>query len=285
MIGTYHHQITVLVTKIPTHRNFLRNNSKFIKFILSTMNKVFLPLTLPAAAVRGATEYQADSNIHPDSSIGRRSLTQSILHSLFRARPKVNRCWGEMETDDVTGERRPTITCEFFAPKDYNSTSDIKLGTCREIDEPSCTEKVNDDCIGPFITSGKMRTVAYPVIHPDELYEEEFNHTYCARVDVYQVDDTSGEQTSIAHATRELVITFTGDADNNLVEELEPELSTVNPTAVAIGSMVGILIVIPIVAFFLMKRKRGGVKIHESTNTEGGANDERVKDERDIEIV
>ena len=82
------------------------------------MGKVFPPLTLPSTAVHGAMtyQYQVDSNIQQDSFVGQRSLTQSILHSLFRTTPKVNRCWGEMDTDDITRERRPTITCEFFAP-------------------------------------------------------------------------------------------------------------------------------------------------------------------------
>ena len=144
--------------------------------------------------------------------------------------------------------------------------------------------------MGSFILSGKIRTVAYPDIHPEEFNSDGFNHTYCARADVYQDIDNSGKQTPIAHVSREYVVTFTtGNNYEYLVDmEADPSSSESNYSKAAIinniGSVIGILIVIPIIAFFLMKKHKGVMKIHDSTNTDNDADDAIVKD-GDIEIV
>lgn len=48
-----------------------------------------------------------------------RSLSQSLLQKIFAYKPKpeVERCWGEFEIDDNTGEKRPAISCDFIVPE------------------------------------------------------------------------------------------------------------------------------------------------------------------------
>mmetsp|Transcript_10775 Transcript_10775/g.23873 ORF Transcript_10775/g.23873 Transcript_10775/m.23873 type:complete len:257 (+) Transcript_10775:105-875(+) len=243
-----------------------------------------------ATIITGATSNDVlGTNIRLRSSVGQRSLSQSLLHS-WKPKPEVDRCWGEIETDEETGEKRPAIKCEFIVTKHYNSTSYIKLGTCQEFNEPACEEKVDGACVGPFALSGKIRTTIYPEIHPDMYSAAETNHTYCARADVYQDIDSSGRQSSIAHVAQNLIITFTGSGNDEeyLVNMEETDTSEKgNPTAAIIVSLIGILIVIPIAALFCMKRHKGGMKIHEDlSNTEGDADDAKDVDiEKEREIL
>ena len=48
-----------------------------------------------------------------------RSLSQSLLQKIFAYKPKpeVERCWGELEIDDDTGEKHPAISCDFIVPE------------------------------------------------------------------------------------------------------------------------------------------------------------------------
>lgn len=51
-----------------------------------------------------------------ESSINRRSLSQSLLHTLFNSNPtpSVDTCWGDIEIYD--GDKRPAINCIFNVP-------------------------------------------------------------------------------------------------------------------------------------------------------------------------
>lgn len=247
----------------------------------------------------------------PTGAIHRkRSLSQSLLGSFFAMpRPKFDRCWAGMETYDDDGEqrRRPAIGCEFVVPHGYNSTADIRLGSCRYLDESTCQEKVSvgdddeDACAGPFVVSGRIRTTAYPDMHPHLSENTEFNHTYCARADVYEDTDGSGRtQTSFAHVEKEIVITFTGGKNYAngyylvAMEKDDDDPSSGNNNGGAarsamMGLLIGILIVIPVVAFFSIKkwRRGGGTKIHESSIAEGevaGDTTNELKDGDDVEI-
>jgi len=137
-------------------------------------------------------------------------------------------------------------------------------------------------------SEGKIRTVAYPTLDELELDTPEVNHTYCARADIYQVVDSTGRQLSIAHATKELHIRFTGivgrDEEESLV--VESEASTKDndlPMAVIlVVSLVGVLVVLSIVVIGVVKRYNGGLQIHDSTVKD--AEDTKEKDVEDGEI-
>lgn len=62
----------------------------------------------------GTMEDDVDYNI-----MHHRSLSQSLLQKIFSNEPKpeVERCWGELEIDDDTGEKRPAISCDFIVPE------------------------------------------------------------------------------------------------------------------------------------------------------------------------
>ena len=84
------------------------------------MGKLFLlaPMQHTAAVVTGAVASDHVSNIIGPA--GKRSLSQSLLnsfHTMPKPKPTVDRCWGEMESDDETGEKRPAIKCDFIVPK------------------------------------------------------------------------------------------------------------------------------------------------------------------------
>ena len=137
-----------------------------------------------------------------------------------------------------------------------------------------------------------MRTTAYPDIHPDELEEEEFEHTYCARADVYHYDEKTGHQVSYDYAVRELTITFkngSDKSDESYLVEIEPVPETLgNAMVVVIGTVAGALVVFSIMAYSLVKRKRGGIKIHEVSDAEGDNADIEKADEDEegrLEIV
>ena len=171
----------------------------------------------------------------------------------------------------------------------YYSTSEIKRGTCQEFTQPACDEKVEDECFGSFVESGRIRTISYPLndVNP---WNDESNHTYCARADLYQVVDSSGRQLSIAHASKELSISFTGlGNDEEYLVDMEsvdsPENSSI-PIGAVIGCLVGgILLVIPLVAFFIAKKRHqeGGTQIHEGSTAT--ADDTEVIDDGEIELV
>ena len=73
------------------------------------MNRLFLAFALQAAVSSGAKTHHRKSNIRSRSLVGRH-LSQNLL-PWFRTSPKVDSCWGGMETK--MGERQPVITCEF----------------------------------------------------------------------------------------------------------------------------------------------------------------------------
>mmetsp|Transcript_20078 Transcript_20078/g.36080 ORF Transcript_20078/g.36080 Transcript_20078/m.36080 type:complete len:122 (+) Transcript_20078:200-565(+) len=120
--------------------------------------------------------------------------------------------------------------------------------------------------------------VVYPDLKEDVLYyssEHKFNHTYCARADVYHDIDNTGKQTNIAHVSRELVINFSNHhrvnnnyhVDNSddeylvdVMEANEPVMRSTNSKAVAViieGSLILITISAIVVAlFFLVRRSR-----------------------------
>ena len=175
----------------------------------------------------------------------------------------------------------------------YNSASEIRRGTCLEFVEPACDPNIHEECDDrssfTLSSSGKIRTVAYPTLDELELETPEVNHTYCARADVYQVVDSTGRQLSIAHASKELHIQFTGIVGSNKEEEslvVESEASTKDddlPMAVIlVGSLVGPLVVLSIVVIGAVKRYNGGLQIHDSTIKE--AKDTKEKDVEDGEI-
>ena len=137
---------------------------------------------------------------------------------------------------------------------------------------------------------GKIRTVAYPTLDELELDTPEVNHTYCARADVYQVVDSTGRQLSIAHATKELSIKFTGivgrddEEEDEFLVDVESDASTTKdddlPMAViVVASLVGVLVVLSIVVIGVLKRYNGGLQIHDST-----IKDAKEKDVEDGEI-
>lgn len=124
-------------------------------------------------------------------------------------------------------------------------------------------------------SEGKIRTVAYPTLDELELDTPEVNHTYCARADVYQVVDSTGRQLSIAHASKELHIKFSGivgrddEEEEYFVNYVEEEDSTKDddlPMAlILVGSLAGALVVLSIVVIGVVKRYKGGLQIHDST--------------------
>ena len=174
----------------------------------------------------------------------------------------------------------------------YNSASEIRRGTCLEFVEPACDPNIHEECDDrssfTLSSEGKIRTIAYPTLDELELDTPEVNHTYCARADVYQVVDSTGRQLSIAHATRELSIKFTGivGRDEEEVLDVESESSTKDddlPMAVIfVSSLVGFLVVLSIVVIGVVKRYNGGLQIHDSTIKD--ANDTKEKDVEDGEI-
>jgi hypothetical protein len=264
------------------------------------MGKTSLALVLHAAAITGCAAGDAINVVGLAHQQHQRSLSLSLLDSFLMTTPKIDRCWYEMEKTEA-GNRIPAILCDFNVPKHYNSTAEIRFGSCRDDVEPVCDEKAADgSCIGPFITSGKIRTKIYPDFRREEVTADEFNHTYCARADVYQDIDGSGKQTHIADAKRALLITFTSgkkSADGNENQysvEMEEDNSQSNSSkATLIGTLIGLALVIPFVAFFLMKRRNGGTKIHDSaakitatiTEDEKGEFDDTISKDGDFEIV
>lgn len=292
----------------------ITNMERKISLVLKAASVV--AVTVPGAI---ASDVVGNTNIirpaaaaAPAGTIHRkRSLSQSLLGSFFAMpmpMPKFDRCWAGMETyyDDGEQRRRPAIDCEFVVPHGYNSTADIRLGSCRYLDESTCQEKVSvgddddDACAGPFVVSGRIRTTAYPDMHPHLGEKAEFNHTYCARADVYEDTDGSGKtQTSFAHVEKEIVITFTGGKNNadgyysvGMEKDDDPYSENNNGGAARtamMGLLIGILIVIPVVALFSIKkwRRGGGTKIHESSIAEGQVvvnPTNEVKDGSDVEI-
>ena len=178
----------------------------------------------------------------------------------------------------------------------FNSTAIIQRESCDDLNEPVCEEKDGDEyCEGPFILSGKIRSTMYPEIRPVELASVEFNHTYCARADVYHDIDGSGKQSHIAFVKRVVVVTYKGrgaDVNDYLVdlEEDTSEEGSGSSKAALIGLLIGIVLVVPVIAFFLLKKRNGGTKIHDSTNIEDGTIDiaddsVKSKDLNDFEIV
>ena len=76
-----------------------------------TSNMITLVIILQATSITRAGTI--DYNMH------HRSLSQSLLQKIFAYKPKpeVERCWGEFEIDDNTGEKRPAISCDFIVPE------------------------------------------------------------------------------------------------------------------------------------------------------------------------
>ena len=138
-------------------------------------------------------------------------------------------------------------------------------------------------------SEGKIRTVAHPTL--DEL--ELDNHTYCARADVYQVVDSTGRQLSIAHASKELHIKFTGivgrDEEEEYFVDIESETFTKDDdlpmTVIVVASLAGALVVLSIVVIGVVKRRRnGGLQIHDSTIKDAKDTKEAVED-GEIELL
>lgn len=130
--------------------------------------------------------------------------------------------------------------------------------------------------------------MSYPLndINP---WNDESNHTYCARADLYQVVDSTGRQLSIAHASKELSISFTGlGNDEEYLVDTETVDSSENsslPIGAVIGCLIGILFVISIVAFFITKKRhQGGTQIHEDSQTTID-DDTEVVDDGEIELL
>jgi len=187
----------------------------------------------------------------------------------------------------------PSFSISFAFTYSYNSASEIRRGTCQEFVEPACDPNIHEDCDDRssfnLSSEGKIRTVAYPTLDELELDTPEVNHTYCARADVYQVVDSTGRQLSIAHASKELHIKFTGIVGGDEEEEeylVESEASTKDndlPMAVIlVASLVGALVVLSIVVIGVLKRYNGGLQIHDSTIKD--AEDTKEKDVEDGEI-
>ncbi|KAL9186183.1 hypothetical protein ACHAXT_005421 [Thalassiosira profunda] len=249
----------------------------------------WLALVLHAAAVAGAIANHDEEAAGPSAHLlgsSNRRLTQSLLEYFFTmSQPRVDRCWAVTAVDDATGEERPAINCDFTVPKKFNSTAGIRMGPCADLDEPICTEKVSGECTSLMVVaSGRVRTTAFLKLPPREVASET-NHTYCARADVYQDLDGSGEQISVEHAEREIIVAFTGGDTDNYVGMEEMDKKSGGAIAAIAGSVVGILILVPVVAFFSTKGRRGGTKIHDTT--EGKPDDETAEevDDDTIEIV
>ena len=176
----------------------------------------------------------------------------------------------------------------------YNSASEIRRGTCLEFVEPACDPNIHEECDDrssfTLSSEGKIRTVAYPTLDELELDTPEVNHTYCARADVYQVVDSTGRQLSIAHATKELSIKFTGivggDEEEDYFVDVKSEKDDDLPMAVIIvGSLVGTLVVLSIVIIGVVKRYNGGLQIHDSTIKDAESTKEKVVEDGEIELL
>ena len=142
-------------------------------------------------------------------------------------------------------------------------------------------------------SEGKIRTVAHPTLDELELDTSEINHTYCARADVYQVVDSTGRQLSIAHASKELHIKFTGivgrDEEEEYFVDIESETFTKDDdlpmTVIVVASLAGALVVLSIVVIGVVKRRRnGGLQIHDSTIKDAKDTKEAVED-GEIELL
>ena len=174
----------------------------------------------------------------------------------------------------------------------YNSASEIRRGTCLEFVEPACDPNIHEECDDrssfTLSSEGKIRTVAYPTLDELELDTPEVNHTYCARADVYQIVDSTGRQLSIAHASKELHIKFSGivGSQEEVLDVESEESSTKDddlPMAVIlVASLVGALVVLSIVVIGVVKRYNGGLQIHDSTIKD--AEDTKEKDVEDGKI-
>eukprot|EP00581_Thalassiosira_minuscula_P006596 CAMPEP_0183703720 /NCGR_PEP_ID=MMETSP0737-20130205/1361_1 /TAXON_ID=385413 /ORGANISM="Thalassiosira miniscula, Strain CCMP1093" /LENGTH=250 /DNA_ID=CAMNT_0025930517 /DNA_START=21 /DNA_END=773 /DNA_ORIENTATION=- len=250
------------------------------------MGKFPLPLVLHAATVGNMAASAGASNSFA-GPVAQRSLSQSLLRFFTIPQPKVDRCWWDMEVNDETGENTASIKCDFIVPKHYNSTADIHRGSCEYFIEPVCEEMVDGACVGSFVLSGEIRTTLYPDMHQKELNSDMFNQTYCARADVYQDITNTGKQLPIAHASRELTVTFTGGRDYlaDITMEVDGDSESSTPRATIIGSVVGTVVLIPIIALYiLMKRRKVEGDVHDSPDTEGDAHDAKIQ-EGDIELV
>ena len=84
--------------------------SNMISTLLFTLVIILQATSITRA---GTIEHDVDYNMH------HRSLSQSLLQKIFAYKPKpeVERCWGEFEIDDNTGEKRPAISCDFIVPE------------------------------------------------------------------------------------------------------------------------------------------------------------------------
>ena len=128
-----------------------------------------------------------------------------------------------------------------------------------------------------------------------ELDTSEINHTYCARADVYQVVDSTGRQLSIAHASKELHIKFTGivgrdEEENEYLSDVESETFTKDDdlpmTVIVVASLAGALVVLSIVVIGVVKRYNGGLQIHDSTIKDAEDTMEKdVEDDGEIELL
>ena len=75
--------------------------------------------TLVIVQASSITEARTMEDGVDSSVVHHRSLSQSLLQKIFAYKPKpeVERCWGELEIDNDTGEKRPAISCDFIVPE------------------------------------------------------------------------------------------------------------------------------------------------------------------------